>query len=232
MCYTVNIMNLMNVKNNKHQNMQPGHTQRRILSGLTAFLVIAAMTGGMVPSYASQNIDQGSIRQIVFGEELTGFAKDEVFYDGDDLIIAAAGTYQLSGELDGKLKVSASKEDDVTLILNGVTIRNDVDEALEVRKTASITIVLAEDSENVIISGTSEDSVQEDGTDASQEDAEDSEEEDASGGAVHTHVETIITGEGSLKVEGYINNGLQCSKDLTIEDGRITGDDRIRGKNA
>ena len=148
----------------------------------------------------------------VNGAEVTDKAVSAVSFDGTTLSISQAGTYVLTGELTGNVAVSSSKKEEVVLVLNGVTVACEEDEALTVKKTGQLTLVLADGTENVLSSG-SETQI----TDTSAEDAA-----DASGGAVHLKSDTVITGNGSLTVNGYINNGIQCSKTLTISSGTIS----------
>lgn len=184
----------------------------------------------------------------------------EITFDGSELSIGKAGTYILSGELDGKISISSSKKKEVVLVLDGLTVENKADEALSVKKTGNLILVLNEGTENVFTSGVAAEDpdaaemtdealleaseaapdvdenaprVQEAAPDAGEEmpaaqaPAETSEEtdpaaeEDPSGGAVHIKSETVIRGDGSLIINGYINNGLQVSKTLTIESGTI-----------
>lgn len=51
---------------------------------------------------------------------------------------------------------------------------------------------------------------------------EDTDTEEVSGGALRAKADMTITGEGTLTIAGYINNGIQTSKNLTIESGTIT----------
>ena len=56
------------------------------------------------------------------------------------------------------------------------------------------------------------------------ENTEDNAEEltEPAGAAVHLKADAAISGEGSLSVNGYINNGITCTGDLTIESGNIS----------
>lgn len=126
--------------------------------------------------------------------------------------IAAAGYYRLTGASSaGRVIVEAAETDDVTLILDGCSITCADDEAIYIKAAANAVIMLADGSENVLVSGT--------------EPAEDEEivdaEEDASGAALRFKCPLTITGGGSLTVSGYINNGVGGSGDLTIDSGVI-----------
>ena len=138
------------------------------------------------------------------------WAKKGVEYDGKTLTLDK-GVFILSGDLNGQLVVKAGKKSETVLVLNGVTVTNPEDAALSCSKTASLTLVLQEGSENVFTSGT-EVEINEDCINLTKE---------SSGGAIYSKAETTITGTGSLQIKGYLNNGIHVTKSLTIEDGTI-----------
>ena len=138
-------------------------------------------------------------------EELEIKLKDET------LKIKKAGTYVLSGSLNGSIEISADKEDQVNLILSGLTVECEADSALSVKKTGTLNIYLADDTDNILTSGTAAD-INEESAAATAE---------ASGGVLYSKAVTVISGTGSLTVNGYINNGIQVTKNLTVESGSI-----------
>jgi hypothetical protein len=143
----------------------------------------------------------------------TGVSLDE---DGN-IVVEQGGTYVLSGTADDtRLVVKTAESEDVTLVLAGVTLTNLDDETIYIKSAASATLVLADGTENTITSG--EAPVEAD----TEDEDEDAEEDDASGAAIHAKCPLTITGEGSLTVNGYINNGIASKEDLTIESGNLT----------
>ena len=135
-----------------------------------------------------------------------------ITFDDQTLSITSAGTYVLSGELNGKVEISASKSEDVILVLNGLTVINETEETLSVKKVDRLTLVLMDGSQNVLTSG-----IETEINDASSETAS---QED--GAALNIKADTVITGNGSLTVNGYLHNGLQVNKNLTVESGSLT----------
>ena len=73
----------------------------------------------------------------------------------------------------------------------------------------SVTIELAEGSENAVRSG------------EPVELSADAADPDASGGAIHAKDDLTIAGAGKLTVRGYLNNGIHCSNRLTLAGGEI-----------
>ena len=151
-------------------------------------------------------------------EEITQeeLANLEITFDGQDLQIQKAGTYILSGALEGTVLISSAKKKEVTLVLDGFSAVNEAGEALSVSKTGSLVLILNDGTENVLTSG----SIAAETT--SDTAAEDTEEEDAKGGAFHSKAETLIRGGGSLTVNGYLNNGIHVTKSLVVESGDIS----------
>ena len=107
-----------------------------------------------------------------------------ISFDGTTLSIGKAGTYVLSGELNGNIVISSSKKDEVVLVLNGVTVECAEDEALLVKKTGQLTLILADGTENVLTSG-SETQI----TDTSADDAADVAARTYYGCEIHAAVE-------------------------------------------
>ncbi len=75
---------------------------------------------------------------------------DAVRVNGSTVTITAAGTYILSGALDGSVIVDAAKEDEVQLVLDGVTIHADSFAALYVVQADKVFVTLAEGTVNVL----------------------------------------------------------------------------------
>lgn len=134
---------------------------------------------------------------------------DGVSEQDGDVVVEAAGTYFVTGALEGCLAVSAGKKDEVTLVLNGVSIENPDGPAIYVENAKLTTIELPEGAENALRSG--EASALEGGE----------AEADAEGGAVLAKDDLTIAGEGALFVGGYLNNGVQTSNALLVEGGQL-----------
>ncbi|MBP3817344.1 MAG: carbohydrate-binding domain-containing protein [Butyrivibrio sp.] len=74
--------------------------------------------------------------------------------EDNDIVITSGGTYSFSGTLtEGRIKVEAEGQD-VTIVLNGVTITNSEKDAIYIEYANSATIYVMEGTENVLTSGT------------------------------------------------------------------------------
>lgn len=141
--------------------------------------------------------------------------------DGSNVTITAAGTYRLSGNLtDGQVMVDA-KGATVTLILNGVEMRNTTSAPIYIKHAESAVIVLADGSQNFVSDAATY-------VYANPDDNEPN-------AAVFSDDDLTINGSGSLTVEANFNDGITSKDSLTITDATITvnaADDGIRGKDS
>ena len=144
--------------------------------------------------------------------------------EGNTVTVEKAGTYWFTGELeDGQIVVDAGGKDQVTLILDGVSVKNGTQPAIYVKKAGLTTLVLPEGSISRVQSGETA------ALDGSAIDP------DAQGGAIHAKDDLAIEGDGELFVGGYINNGIHTSNNLTISGGKLTVEavnNGIKGKDS
>ena len=156
-----------------------------------------------------------------------------VSYSSSTLSITKAGTFILSGTLNGQIKINTSGQ--VTLVLNGVTIKNSNSNAILVSKAyeldsssfnyntaksldvskSGVIIVIADGTQNTI-----------NGAKSSGAD-----------GAIHTAVSLLVTGES--KGDGILNiigssEGIETEKHFFMSGGILkisAQDDAINAKN-
>ena len=135
--------------------------------------------------------------------------------------ITAAGTYTVSGLLDGRILIAADEEEDkIVLVLAGVTVISSENSPIWATSADSLKIEVKKDTENVI----------KDTRAAKSEDSDDQGE-----GAVSAKCDLKITGEGTLSVEANYNNGVHTTKDLKIEGSVLTvkaPNNALKGKNS
>ena len=115
--------------------------------------------------------------------------------------LSSAGTYTLSGSLDGQILVDA-EEAEVIIELNGVTITCATDSPIKVVNADKVEISAKKDTENVIKDTRSEKTV----------------DDDTQGlGAIYAKSDLKLKGNGVLVIAAGYNNGVHTSKDLTIK---------------
>jgi len=131
---------------------------------------------------------------------------------GSTVTISAAGTYVLSGQLDGQVIVDTDDEDVVALVLDGADISSST--------SAAIAVANAED---VVVSLSGNNTLSSTGDDADYN------------AALFSDADLTISGDGSLTVNSSVNDGITSHDDLVILSGDITvtaGDDGLRGKDS
>ena len=155
---------------------------------------------------------EGTIEGSKNGKKLnSGKLKKEGIVLEDSLLTLEEGVFILSGVFDGQIQVKAGKKSETVLILDGICLQTNQGAAISCEKTASLVILLKENTENTIICG-DEIEINEECINLTSE---------TTGGAIYSKADTVITGKGSLKVYGYINNGIHVTKTLTIDSGNI-----------
>jgi hypothetical protein len=129
---------------------------------------------------------------------------------GGVVTVTSPGVYVVSGTLsDGHILISATKNDEVRLILNGVNITNKTGAAIYADKAAKLTVTLADGSENFL-------------TDGGQNYIVDAEEEPNA--ALFVKNDLVINGTGALTVNANYKNGIGAKDTLLIVGGDITVD--------
>lgn len=140
--------------------------------------------------------------------------------EGSTVIITAAGTYVVSGELTaGSLTVNAGDADKVQIVLSGASIRNEAGPALNIQQADKVFVTLAAGSQNTLADG------------ASYMLAEGEDEPNA---ALYSKADLTINGTGALTVEGNYRHGVNSKDDLVVTGGTLTvtaKEDGLRGKD-
>lgn len=141
--------------------------------------------------------------------------------DGNTVTAVKGGTYLFRGTLNGQIVVNTDKKTEVRLILDGVTITCEDSAPIDGILAQTITVTLAEDSENVLT----------DGTEYAYDDAS-KEEPNA---ALYAKNNLVINGNGSLTVNANCNYGINAKDSLILAGGTVTVNsvgDGIRGKDS
>ena len=126
-------------------------------------------------------------------------------YDVSDNIytITTAGTYVLSGLLsEGQIRVTATEDDKVKLVLNNCKITNSNKSPIYIDSASKVIINTEDSSYNEIIDNRS---------------SQTSYQEDTGNAAIYSLVDLGVSGYGSLVVYGYYNNGIDTNDDLSIK---------------
>ena len=136
----------------------------------------------------------------------------------DDVKINEAGTYILEGALKGSIIVEVSDDEDVRLVLNGVTIDSGDFAGIYIIEGDEITITLAEGSVNSISDAGTYTQIDDNDVDA----------------LIYSKADLIINGSGTLKLDSSCNHGIVSKDNLIICGGRYEIDvagQGIKGKD-
>jgi hypothetical protein len=112
--------------------------------------------------------------------------------------ITAAGTYRLTGPLDGQVVVAAPDDAHVTLILDDVAISSSTTSAIAITSADEATVQLAGGSRSTLSDGDSY-----------------GEADGEPNAALHSRADLTITGDGELDVTGNANDGISSTDGLS-----------------
>ena len=154
-------------------------------------------------------------------EEFSIATSDGVYSKSNNIYtLSSAGTYTLSGKLDGQIVVAAGENDEVVIELNGASINYDQDSPIKAISADKVEISAKKDTGNTVTDKRSTKSVD---TDTLGE------------GAIYADCDLKLKGSGTLVVTGNYNNGVHTTKDLTIQKltMKVTGyNNAIKGNNS
>ena len=145
-------------------------------------------------------------------------ATDGVTVEDGTLTITKAGTYKLSGEYQGQIKIETADSDAVRLVLDNANITNSSGAALNVVNADEVILYSASGTTNTISDGADYIATGEDDPDA----------------VVYSKADLTIAGEGTLKVNGNHEDGIHTSDGLVIASGTLevnAANTGIKGKD-
>lgn len=130
--------------------------------------------------------------------------------------IIEGGTYSLSGTVTDQMITVNAPSSEVTIILNGATVRNSKGPAIYVRAASKVTINLASGTINTLSDGSSY-SITESGSKLD--------------GVIFSKADLTINGSGTLHVYGNCKHGIVSKDDLIISSGIINVSSKNIGIN-
>lgn len=127
-------------------------------------------------------------------------------FDNNTVKITQAGTYLLTGQLDdGKILISAGKDDTVTLVLQNMNITSSGTAAIYAEKCGKTILLLDDNSNNTIT-----------------DNGEYTESDDTPNSAIYIKDDLTILGNGTLTVNANSHNGITSKDTLKITSGNLT----------
>lgn len=155
------------------------------------------------------------------------FANDKIDVNGNGaavkdntVTISKAGAYELTGSSsNAKIVIEVGKSDEVTLMLNGVSLTSADGSVIDCESGKTLALYLVDDTENSLADSA-------DYTFANGETEPD--------GAVFSRADLVIMGGGSLSVTSNYKDAIKCKDGLSIKSGTLNitaADDGIVGKD-
>lgn len=132
--------------------------------------------------------------------------------------VTQEGVYLLTGNFEGMIRVEASSQDKVQLVLDGVDIHNGTNAAVYAGEADKLFLTLAEGSENSL-SSDSYQPIDDHNVD----------------GVIFSRCDLTINGQGSLDIQTQEGNGVVSKDDLVIGGGTVTvtaGGHGLEGKDS
>ena len=145
-------------------------------------------------------------------------ATDGVSVENGTITITSGGTYRLTGEYSGQVKIEAAKTDTVRLVLDNAKITNSTGAAINVVSAAEAMIYTAAGTTNTVADEANYTATGDDDPDA----------------AIYSTANLTLTGEGSLSVEGSYEEGIHTTGGLVIASGTLevnAANTGIKGKD-
>ena len=145
-------------------------------------------------------------------------ATDGVSVESGTVTITSGGTYRLSGEYNGQVKIEAAKTDTVRLVLDNAKITNSAGAALNVVSAAEAIIYTAAGTTNTVADEANYTATGDDDPDA----------------AIYSAANLTLAGEGSLSVKGSYEEGIHTTGGLVITSGTLevnAANTGIKGKD-
>lgn len=175
---------------------------------------------------AAETLENGALdltgaTKIIFSGETASVSGSGAEFQEGTLEITKAGTYLLSGTLsDGQILVNA-KGQEVTLVLNGVSVTCSDSSALYCHKAETVHLYLMEGTENSLSDGEAYDF----------SDVYSSEEDEEPNACLYSKADLTISGSGALTVTGNYKNGITGKDTLAITSSNITVEATNHGIN-
>ncbi|MBR1496029.1 MAG: carbohydrate-binding domain-containing protein [Oscillospiraceae bacterium] len=173
----------------------------------TADLAAEETTGAYDAAFSKRDLsgeyDASETIAIILNGNSANCDSEGVTVAGSTVTITAAGTYLLSGTLDGTIIVDATNEDKVQLVLDSVTIRSDTFAAIYVKQADKVFITLANGAVNTLSNGGAFTQIDDNNVDA----------------AIFSKDDLTLNGTGTLKISSPAGHGIVSKDELTITDG-------------
>lgn len=195
-----------------------------ISAGTSKICATFVTNEGTFEAYCDITVKESAEESIVITDQNGDFnietSNGSISSNDNVYTLSSAGTYTLSGNLNGQIVVDAGSDEEVNLELNGVTISYDKNSPILVTSADSVTIKASKSTKNTIYDNRNAKTID----DANQGE-----------GAISAKCDLKFAATGSLYVEGNYNNGIHTTKDLKIQKQDLivkANNNAIKGKDS
>lgn len=147
--------------------------------------------------------DETQSTQITLSGTSANFESENVKLENGVLSITQEGTYILSGQFDGMIKIEAPEDAKVQLVLNSVSITNPTSAPIYVKSANKVFITTASETQNSLASGNEYVAVDENNIDS----------------VIFSKSDLTLNGSGTLTINSPSGHGIVSKDDLVITTG-------------
>lgn len=147
--------------------------------------------------------DETQSTQITLSGTSANFESEGVKLENGVLTITQEGTYILSGQFDGMIKIEAPEDAKVQLVLNSVSITNPTSAPIYVKSANKVFITTASETQNSLASGNEYVAVDENNIDS----------------VIFSKSDLTLNGSGTLTINSPAGHGIVSKDDLVITTG-------------
>lgn len=151
----------------------------------------------------SGEYDEAGAIAIALSGSSASCDSDAVTVNGSTVTITAAGTYLLSGMLNGTIIVDATKDDKVQLVLDGADISSAAFAAIYVKQADKVFVTLADGTVNTLSNGGTFTQIDDNNVDA----------------VIYSKDDLTLNGTGTLRISSPAGHGVVSKDELTITNG-------------
>ena len=156
---------------------------------------------------------------IKFDDESISASGDGAKVSNNIVSITKPGVYELSGSCsDCKIEINAGKKDEISLLLNNVTLASKNGSVIDCESAKTLTLFANDGTKNSLSDG---------GVYSGNENEPDA--------AVFTRSDLVVNGTGELSVNGMSGDAVKCKDAISIYSGSLSvsaADDGITGKDS
>lgn len=169
---------------------------------------------GDIPQNISADVE--GVVDIKLSGNSVSCESEAVTTDGSRAVICAGGTFSVSGSLDDGMIIVEAEKKDVTIILNGADITSKTSAPVYVRKAASVTFSLSENTTNKLTNGGSYKAIDENNIDS----------------VIFSKGDLVFTGSGTLEINAAEGHGIVSKDTLSIVNGSYSISSKSHGITA